>query len=51
MALRALVQSELTICLWALLLAAAIVFVRRSGMARDVDSDPLDPALPAPGDQ
>src|SRR6185369_14765380 len=51
MSLRALLQSELTICLWALVLAAAIVFVRRSGMARDVDSDPLDPALPAPGDQ
>jgi hypothetical protein len=50
MAMRALVQSELTICLWALLLAAAIVFVRRSGMARDVDSDPLDPSLPSPGD-
>lgn len=49
MALRALTRSELTICLWALLLAAAIVFVRRSGMARDVDSDPLDPAMPSPG--
>ncbi len=48
MSLRALVQSELTICLWALLLALAIVFVRRSGMARDVDSDPLDPELPSP---
>ena len=48
MSLRALAQSELSICLWALLLAAVIVFVRRSGMARDVDSDPLDPALPAP---
>ncbi|MEO8337994.1 MAG: hypothetical protein ABI664_23675 [bacterium] len=50
MAVRALWQSELTICLWALLLAAAIVLVRRSGMARDVDSDPLDPSLPSPGD-
>jgi len=48
MSMRALLQSELTICLWALLLAAAIIFVRRSGMARDVDSDPLDPDLPAP---
>lgn len=48
MALRALLQSELTICLWALLLAAAIVFVRRSGMARGVDSDPLDPDEPTP---
>jgi hypothetical protein len=48
MAMRALLQSELSICLWALLLAAVIVFVRRSGMARDVDSDPLDPDLPPP---
>jgi len=48
MSLRALLQSELTICLWALLLAAVIIFVRRSGMARDVDADPLDPTLPAP---
>jgi hypothetical protein len=48
MSLRALLQSELTICLWALLLAAVIVFVRRSGMARHVDADPLDPDLPAP---
>ena len=48
MAVRALVQSELSICLWALMLAAAIVFVRRSGMARDLDADPLDPALPPP---
>jgi hypothetical protein len=48
MSTRALLQSELTICLWALLLAAAIIFVRRSGMARDVDSDPLDPDLPSP---
>jgi hypothetical protein len=43
MAMRALLQSELSICLWALLLAAVIVSVRRSGMARDVDVDPLDP--------
>ena len=48
MSMRALLQSELTICLWALVLAAAIVLVRRSGMARDVDADPLDPALPPP---
>lgn len=48
MSLRALLQSELSICLWALLLAAVIIFVRRSGMARDVDADPLDPALPPP---
>ena len=43
MSLRALAQSELSICLWALLLAAAIIFVRRSGLARDVDPDTLDP--------
>ena len=48
MSMRALAQSELMICIWALLLAAVIVFVRRSGMARDVDSDPLDPDLPTP---
>ncbi|MEP6618277.1 MAG: hypothetical protein ABJE47_03135 [bacterium] len=48
MSFRALVQSELSICVWALVLAAAIIFVRRSGMARDVDADPLDPDLPAP---
>ena len=48
MALRALTLSELTICLWALVLAAAIIFVRRSGMARTVDSDPLDPAVSRP---
>src|SRR4051812_9515867 len=48
MALRALLQSELTICLWALLLAGAIIIVRSRGMASDVDADPLDPALPAP---
>lgn len=51
MSMRALLQSELTICLWALLLAAAIVFARRSGMARDVDADPLDPDLPAPASE
>ena len=48
MAVRALLQSELTICLWALVLAGAIVMVRRSGMAQHVDADPLDPALPVP---
>ena len=46
MSVRALLQSEFTICLWALVLAAAIILVRRSGMAREVDADPLDPALP-----
>ena len=48
MSIRALLQSELSICLWAMLLAAVIVFVRRSGMARDVDTDPLDPEVPMP---
>lgn len=48
MALRALLQSELTVCLWLLLLAGVIVLVRRSGMAADVDVDLLDPDQPAP---
>jgi hypothetical protein len=48
MGLRALLQSELTICLWFLVLAGVIVLVRRSGMAAGVDSDPLDPELPTP---
>lgn len=51
MAAQALLQSELTICLWVLVLAGVIVLVRRSGMADDVDSDPLDPDLPPPGAQ
>jgi hypothetical protein len=42
MALRALLQSELTICLWALLLAGVILFIRRSGMAAGVESEPLE---------
>jgi len=41
MALRALLRSELTICLWALLLAGVIVFIRRSGMAEGVESEPV----------
>lgn len=44
MSMRALLQSEVLICLWALLLAAVIVFVRKSGLAQGVDADPLDPA-------
>jgi hypothetical protein len=47
MTLRALLQSELTICLWALLLAGVIVFVRRSGMAPGVEAEPLDQDTPA----
>jgi hypothetical protein len=42
MAFRALLQSELSICLWAALLAGVIVFVRRSGMAPDVEAEPVD---------
>jgi hypothetical protein len=48
MAARALLQSELTICLWALLLAAVIIVVRRSGLAEGVDAEPVaDPEIPA----
>ena len=46
MALRALLQSELTICLWALLLAGVIVLIRRSGMAPGVESEPLESSPP-----
>lgn len=49
MAARALLQSELTLCLWMLLLAGIILLVRRSGMARGVAAEPLvDPDLTAP---
>lgn len=41
MALRALLQSELSICLWAALLAGVIVFVRRSGIAEGVEAEPV----------
>ena len=41
MALRAFLQSEISICLWAALLAGVIVFVRRSGMAEGVEEEPL----------
>jgi len=41
MALRALLQSELSICIWAALLAGAIIFVRRSGIAPDVEAEPV----------
>jgi hypothetical protein len=48
MAARALLQSELTICLWMLLLAGIIIVVRRSGMAEGVDAEPVvDPEIPA----
>jgi NADH:ubiquinone oxidoreductase subunit 6 (subunit J) len=50
MAARSLLQSELTLCLWMLILAGIIILVRRSGMARGVDAEPLvDPELDAPG--
>jgi hypothetical protein len=49
MAARALLQSALTLCLWALLLAGIILLVRRSGIARGVDAEPVtDPEIPAP---
>lgn len=47
MSIRALSRSELSICLWAAVLAAAIIFARRSGMTRDVDIDVLDADPPA----
>jgi hypothetical protein len=46
MALRAFLQSEISICLWAALLAGVIVFARRSGMAEGVEEEPLvDPEV------
>lgn len=47
MALRAFLQNELTICLWAALLAGVIVFIRRSGMAPDVEREPVDGETPS----
>jgi hypothetical protein len=47
MALRALLQSELTICLWAALLAGVIVLIRRSGMAPDVEREPTEGETPS----
>jgi hypothetical protein len=41
MALRAFLQSELSICLWAALLAGVIMFVRRSGIAPGVEAEPV----------
>ena len=41
MALRAFLQSEVSICVWAALLAGVIVLVRRSGMARGVEAEPV----------
>jgi hypothetical protein len=46
MSLRALLQNELAICLWMLLLAAVIVIVRRSGMADGVEQAQADSILP-----
>jgi hypothetical protein len=49
MAARTLLQSEVTLCLWMLLLAGIIILVRRSGIARGVDAEPLvDPDLTSP---
>ncbi len=42
MALRAFLQSEVSICVWAALLAGVIIFVRRSGMAPEVEAEPVD---------
>jgi hypothetical protein len=42
MSMRALLQNELTICLWVAVLAAVIVIVRRSGMARGVEGAKSD---------
>ena len=42
MAVRALLQHELIVCLWAVLLAGVIVFIRRSGMADNVEGEALD---------
>ena len=41
MAMRAFLQSELSICLWAALLAGVILFVRRSGIAEGVEEEPV----------
>src|SRR3979411_1397175 len=48
MGVRALLQSEITICLWFLVLAAVIVLVRRSGMAAGGGFDPPDSELATP---
>lgn len=42
MTTRALLQNELTICLWALVLAAVILVVRRSGVVASVEQEPAD---------
>ena len=41
MALRAFLQSEVSICVWAALLAGVILFVRRSGIAEGVEEEPM----------
>ena len=40
--MRALLQSEITICLWTLVLAAIIVIIRRSGMVTGVEAAPME---------
>jgi hypothetical protein len=48
MAARSLLHNELMICLWMLLLAGVILVVRRSGIAENVDAEPVtDPEIPA----
>ena len=42
MTTRALLQNEVTICLWALVLAAVILVVRRSSMPAGIDAEPID---------
>jgi hypothetical protein len=51
LAARALLHSELTLCLWMLLLAGVIILVRRAGMARGVEGDPLSAELPVDADR
>jgi hypothetical protein len=46
MAIRFLLFSELTVCVWALILGVVIVLVRRSGVASGVEREPVDPIAP-----
>jgi hypothetical protein len=42
MAARFLMFSELAVCVWAAVLAGVILLVRRSGMARGVEREPVE---------
>jgi hypothetical protein len=42
MAFRAFLQSQVAIGIWAALLAGVIIFVRRSGIAPEVEAEPVD---------